>query len=127
MSHRLHSRTLLFAMLCVAILFVRVGGPHLHLCFDGQEPPVSVQFTGNATHTEHQIGETHADLDIALASELIAKSKPAALDLPILLLATLLLVLLPLPKGPRLRRIALCRLAPPPFLRPFAQGPPAVV
>jgi hypothetical protein len=66
---------LLIALLCGVLLLTRLGGTHLHLCFDGSEPPISLHV---ADAGDHHPGESapHADQDVALGADLLVK-KPA--------------------------------------------------
>ena len=54
----------------LAIPFVFPAGARIHLCFDGREPPVSVQISqpASAGVTAHAFKPT-ADVDLALADE----------------------------------------------------------
>ena len=82
----------LVMLLCVTLL-LRVGGAHLHLCFDGTEPPASLHLFEDGPHHETlSFGFTHQDVDIAVVAELLSKSNNSANDLPLtmLLLASLL-------------------------------------
>ena len=57
-------------ILCAILLLVRVGGPHLHLCFDGSEPPASFHaFDLAGHHGLPGIDASHDDADIALIAE----------------------------------------------------------
>lgn len=119
-------RALLLTLICVAVVFVRLGGAHLHLCFDGGEPPVSLQFTDVEHHAEHHVGDVHDDFDLSLAGDMIAKSKASSFDLPLLLLAALLLPLLPTAGvSVPARRPPRRPIPRPPFLRPPLRGPPS--
>lgn len=124
-NSRLHHPWLL-TLLCVMLLVVRVGGAHLHLCFDGGEPPVSFHLEdAGIHHQESGVSAPHQDQEVMLADEAIGKFSKLSLELPVLLVAALLAWAVPLaPRQP----------APgysPPFyalaarlLRPPLRGPP---
>lgn len=63
--HSRYSRLMLW-VLALAFLTVRASDTHLHLCFDGQEPPASVHLADASVHNDehHQAGEHHADKDL---------------------------------------------------------------
>lgn len=114
----------LLTLLCVALLVVRVGGAHLHLCFDGGEPPVSLHLMDDAAHTGPGMQSGHQDMDVALAGEAFAKTAKLGLDLPILLIAALLawsLFQAPRPSVPGYRLPLISAVH---FLRPPLRGPP---
>lgn len=81
--------------LLVAMLVTRVSGVHLHLCFDGQQPQISVQ-SGHAGSDE--LGVTHADddKDVSLVSDALVKNFDDVGMLPVLLVAAVLLFILSL-------------------------------
>lgn len=119
-------RHTLLTLLCVALLLVRVGGSHLHLCFDGHEPPASFHLFDEEPHHEKSgIGSSHQDADIGLLVDMILKSLRWDSNLPLFLLAAVLLW--PLLLRPQTFRPALSEPAPSPsvvFLRPPLRGPP---
>ena len=117
---------LIAAVLCLALVIVRVGGAHLHLCFDGTEPPVSYHaFEDGSAHELPGFDVTHQDADIALTSDMHSRLGTAFNDLPVLLSIAVMVWLLP-----RLRRtfVALrsVRIAhdSPSLLLPPLRGPP---
>ncbi|TXH04486.1 MAG: hypothetical protein E6R07_07415 [Nevskiaceae bacterium] len=72
-------------LLCIALLVVRVGGAHLHLCFDGQEPSASIHLADAGDLGEHsEWGVPHKDANIDLGNDGLAKLPK--LDLPLLAL-----------------------------------------
>jgi hypothetical protein len=80
---------------CLALviwLITSWSGAHGHLCFDGQEPPISVHMHTLGEHTDHAIDEQHVDADIDLSQPLLAKL--TKIDLPLLLAAALLFAVL---------------------------------
>lgn len=100
---------------------------HVHLCFDGQEPPASVHgaFGDHARHAHHafQPDQDHDDLDIDLQDQALTKSfKP---DLPAV--APSALCVLPLAERAQVTAIAGPRnspRAPPRFSLPRLRAPP---
>jgi len=116
------------ALLCITILVMRVGGAHLHLCLDGSEPPVSVHLTDDAGLDASHVGagKTHHDQDVSLSGEVLAKKLDGALQLPVLLIAAVLLFLVPLvsvPVVPR-DRTTLIHSIPIFRIRPPLRAPP---
>jgi hypothetical protein len=94
---RLFVRTCI-TLLCITVLVLRVGGAHLHLCLDGSEPPVSVHLTDDAGLNDPHagVGQAHHDQDVSLSGEVLAKKLDAALQLPVLLAALVVLFVVPL-------------------------------
>lgn len=81
-----------FAFLFILVVMMRTGGAHLHYCFDGSEPPVSVhwQNDGEHHHAEHTAGAAqveHSDVDVLLSDDAPVKKSTIDLDLLALLLA----------------------------------------
>ena len=118
------SNVVLLTLLCVTILLARVGGAHLHLCFDGSEPPASLHFNEVDHQAEHHTDAEHDDLDISAVGDVVTKSGLSSLDLPALLLVVLLLSLLTTLYKPAHTRPAHAFAASPPFLLPPSRGPP---
>jgi hypothetical protein len=116
------------SLLCITVLVMRVGGAHLHLCLDGGEPPVSVHLSADtgADHPEPGVGQGHHDQDVSLSGEVLAKKIDGALQLPVLLVAALVLFLMRPVGGsliPRDRTALVPRVAV--FhIRPPLRGPP---
>ena len=89
-------------MLCVAVITLRVGGAHLHLCFDGSEPPVSLHMSDAGSHhaDDHPANEPHAavadfahdDQDVGVGGDLVSKKTSSDVDLFILGLVFALLL-----------------------------------
>lgn len=83
----------ILALMALAIwLLASWSGAHGHLCFDGQEPPVTVHMELLGDHPEHGDNERHVDADLDVSQLLIVKL--VKIDLPLLMVAALLLVLL---------------------------------
>ena len=118
----------LIATLCVAMLVLRVGGLHAHLCMDGSEPPLSFHVEDSGIHhvDEASVGEDHADRDVKLASDVVVKKPFGGLDLTLAAAFCALLLfllarpreLLAFPSLPAKVRSAWHRLRPP------LRGPP---
>ncbi|MCC6201601.1 MAG: hypothetical protein IT494_01195 [Gammaproteobacteria bacterium] len=130
MSRTPPSRVLLLTLACIALLFRPVGSEHLHLCFDGSEPPASLHlFDLGVHHAEAGYAEpgsdaTHHDSDVALSDNALTKSKPERTLVLALLVAVSLSGLLPAPRR-FLTAIPLpARTLAPPHLRPPLRGPP---
>lgn len=122
---RLHSPWLL-TLLLVMLLVVRVGGAHLHLCFDGGEPPISLHLMDHGLHHGAPgMDAGHQDADVAVADDALAKFAKLGLDLPVLLLAALLvwsLLQAPRQPAPGYRNPVFFSAAH--SLRPPLRGPP---
>lgn len=73
-------------------LLISMGSAHAHLCFDGQEPPIS--YTSDAL--DHHDDQGHKDVDVSLTKLVIVKL--FKLDLPIVLAVLALLILSSLPQ-----------------------------
>ncbi|MEJ0087375.1 MAG: hypothetical protein WDO72_17010 [Pseudomonadota bacterium] len=118
---------LLTVLLCAALFVLRIGGTHLHLCFDGSEAPVSLHATDSGVHHGEAVASLpHSDQDISVGVEALVKKSSAALDLLALTFAfSLLLFFLP-----RSRHLPPDFLSPPRLsparirLRPPLRGPP---
>lgn len=121
-----HTRAFLL-LLCIAMLVMRVGGAHLHLCFDGTEPRAVIHLDDGSLESEHEKNaSSHSDFKLSLSGEALAKKAGTGFDLPALLIVCTLLFLLPrwnTPKIPRQRATA--ALFQNAFLlRPPLRGPP---
>jgi hypothetical protein len=81
-------KTFAFATLILWLL-VSWSGAHGHMCFDGQEPPVTVHMEILTDHPEHDSSENHVDANVELSQLLIVKLHK--IDLPLLTTALLLL------------------------------------
>lgn len=79
-------------LFCIVILAVRIGGAHLHLCFDGSEQPVSVHVGELVAHDEHD-GIHHTDKDLNLVDSGVAKTLIQVLSAPALIAAIIVLCL----------------------------------
>lgn len=82
-----------FAFVALVIwLIASWSGAHGHLCFDGQEPPMTVHMDMLGDHPEHGSEEQHLDADVDLSQ--LALAKLVKIDLPLLIAAALLFVVL---------------------------------
>lgn len=127
MLDRLSPRQLLLSLLCVALFGARVGGAHLHLCFDDSEPAVGAHIDAEASHHADHHDGTHDDLDISLVGDALAKPGKSLFDTPVLLPAAfwvtaLLAQALQIPAGEPARLLASVTH----FLRPPLRGPPPI-
>ena len=112
-------------LLAIAVLAVRVGDAHLHICGDGQEQPIALHVAD--TPGQHHSDEgAHKDRDLDISGPTLIKKAGGLDELTLApLLAFALVVLLPV-----IRRIEpLADTAPvvptPLFsLRPPLRGPP---
>ncbi len=91
MQNILHHKTLAFVALIIWLI-ASWSGAHGHLCFDGQEPPVSVHMHALGEHPDHTTDEQHVDADVDLSQPFLAKL--TKIDLPLLIAAALLLAVL---------------------------------
>src|SRR5690242_12528275 len=101
MISRFASHTRWIWLLCLVLLAVRMGGAHLHLCFDGMEPPLAVH-AGDivehgdehaSQHHDENANKQHADVDLNLVDNGIAKTIKQIAAMPILLAALIVLCL----------------------------------
>lgn len=125
------TRPFLLVMACLAMLVMRLGGVHQHLCFDGSEAPSALHFVDGGLHhveTGHGVsiddGFHHHDVEVSAADDGVTKLP--SLDLPVLALLIAVSLLLPLGRRSGLRPARpYTRLSPPPLhLRPPLRGPP---
>jgi hypothetical protein len=115
-----------FLFLILAVLVTRLSGVHLHLCFDGQEPPATIHTIDDAAHDElHHVEQDHTDKDVDVLDAALTKSK-GPVDLPVLFAACLLLLMLVHPAGRHWPLAASYRVFTPLLfaLRPPLRGPP---
>jgi hypothetical protein len=119
------SRTLLLTLVCVALLVARIGGAHLHLCFDGSEPPASLHVLDVGLHSGVSADSEHHDYDLMLGEQTLAKYGDHEIDLPALLLTALVLLLVvPLARRAAIVRSPAPRVRAPSSLHPPPRGPP---
>ncbi|WP_295680976.1 hypothetical protein [uncultured Nevskia sp.] len=125
------TRPFLLVLACIAVLVMRLGGVHQHLCFDGSEAPSALHFVdGGLHHVETAGGDLisddvhHHDVEVSAADDGVTKLP--SLDLPVLALLIAVSLLLPLGRRIGLRPARpVIRLAQAPLhLRPPLRGPP---
>ena len=87
----LRHQTIAF-MALVIWLITSWSGAHGHLCFDGQEPPMTVHMDMLGDHPEHGSKEKHIDADVDLSQ--LALAKLIKIDLPLLTAIALLFAVL---------------------------------
>lgn len=81
-------------LLCTTLLLARLGGEHVHLCLDGQGPPVSVDGpAGCPPVVGAAAGQKHNDRDVDLQTAVTVKGQPTLSDSLILISGTSLRVL----------------------------------
>lgn len=129
MWRRLRSNPVLLWTLLLAVLAVRIGDTHLHLCFDGLEPATSIHFADASVHhdDEHHESETHADQDVNPFVGTLVKSDDDSRPVFAYIVGVLLIiqpVLEPSALGP-IDPAPLSDTSPPFHLRPPLRGPPA--
>ena len=76
-------------MVCIAILAVPAEGAHWHLCFDGYEPPVTLDFgTSGATASLHAAGSgvraQFHDVNVSLTGSALEKQVAGVVSPPLL-------------------------------------------
>jgi len=109
---------------CVAFLSLRLVGDHLHFCFDGREPIVSLHGDdGDVHHAEAGIVSPHQDVDVDLMSAVLKGASDVLV--PLVLVGALFLLIVPLLQ---VRRIEFASVLLPDsrfqHLRPPLRGPP---
>lgn len=124
MGIALRHRFLITLVACIAFLSLRLVGDHLHFCFDGSEPLVSVHGDdGDIHHAEVGVGAPHEDVNVDLMSAVFKGASDVLV--PLALLGALLLFFLP---RVRVLRIEFPSLPLPDsryhHLRPPLRGPP---
>ena len=115
----------LIAMLCIAVIVLRVGGNHLHLCFDGDEPPVSLHVADSGIqHAEEPAGD-HSDREITPGADVLVKKSSDSVDaLTLALLCALLLFVASRGSAPPTPWRDPVSLSSRSRLRPPLRGPP---
>lgn len=123
----LPTRNSMVPLLCGILLLLRIGGAHLHLCFDGQEPPVTAHLLdGGVEHLHGSTTHEHQDENIDDGSASLVKKSTVDVDLlPLLFAALVLWIVLPRPGMPRFRGNLLPAFHVSSHLRPPLRGPPA--
>ncbi len=123
------STRLLIWTVLVAVLVVRASDTHLHLCFDGQEPPATVHFADASVHQDddHHEDQDHADKDVDPFIGALAKSDDGDGDIATFIIGSVLLAWIPraLDEPPTQWHSPYATAGPPHHLRPPLRGPPA--
>ena len=107
---------------------LRLSGAHLHLCFDGSEPPSTVHYQAHMD-LEHNLpgaSAAHEDMDIPLVGELFRKASKSGFDLPVFLVGLWILWALFVAEKlltPAFRRLFVHSSSPRALLPPL-RGPP---
>lgn len=125
--HSGYRRLMLWALV-LTVFTVRASDTHLHLCFDGQEPPTSVHFADASVHDDdhHPTDDSHADQDLDPFVGMLLKSAGTDPDVALPVSVIALVLLLPLPRDAVLVPSEPEPVAadPPFYLRPPLRGPP---
>lgn len=115
------------SIVLLAVLVTRLGGVHLHLCFDGNEAPATLHApdTADHAHSHHHMDGQQADKDLDVLGAMLVKKSGGSADLPALLAVCLVLLLL-LPHARGQWPAAASHFVFPQFLllRPPLRGPP---
>lgn len=125
---RLSTLGMVLWLLAIASLPLRMTDAHLHLCMDGQQPPVALHVQHVATHDGAHADDDHNDRDVDLsATTTVAKS--SLLDdgvVPALLHVYVLAALLPPPSAAAPVKVSVRSFHSAPIDGPPpARGPPA--
>jgi hypothetical protein len=84
------------ALISLAVLAMPVSGAHLHLCFDGGEPPATFHpIEDGSAHDGPDATGTHNDKDVSLQDAALAKKQDRAQDLPTALAVAALVLRMP--------------------------------
>jgi hypothetical protein len=84
------------ALISLAVMAMPVSGAHLHLCFDGGEPPATFHAVEDGSaHDQPAVNGAHNDKDVSLQSVALAKKQDGALDLPMALTVAALIIRVP--------------------------------
>jgi hypothetical protein len=120
---RAQSKALL-VLLCIFVVMMRVSGAHMHLCFDGSEPPATLHMD-NDQGLHHTNDRSHSDADVSLDDTLVKKFD-LGFDSQVLLATLFLLIaIVPLVTLSRIRFDLLPHLhSQRAFIRPPLRGPP---
>ena len=123
-----HLERWLLTLLCVALLLARVGGAHVHLCYDGNEPAASFHLLDDANTPHHDnlsMVSTERDVNVGIGSELSPKT---AFDSAFLFAFVAISFMLLDLKRQRFKPAFDLRVAgsTPDSLRPPMRGPPLI-
>jgi hypothetical protein len=121
-------RKSLLWLLAILMVVMRVGDVHLHLCFDGGEPPATVHALDAGTeHVNDGTLGSHDDIDV---DEPSAQYKVADAGLDLLVAPLLVLVFRLAPAGAQMDlppADPLLLHTDPALLLPPSRGPPATL
>lgn len=110
---------------------LRIAGTHLHLCYDGSEPPVSLHVADSGSHhgeAHAEPADSHVDRDVAMTGDYVAKKPAGDLLLPFLVLVFAFALLAPTrTRGLLPEYRSLLPLPARAHLRPPSRGPPALI
>jgi hypothetical protein len=83
-------------LVSLAIMAMPISGAHLHLCFDGNEPPATFHpLEDGSAHDDSTAGGAHNDTDVSLQGLALAKKHDGALDVPAALTVAVLIIRMP--------------------------------
>ncbi len=85
----LNHKTFAFATLIIWLL-AGWSGAHSHMCFDGQEPPVTVHIHAIGDHADHDSSQYHLDADVSLDQP--APTHLLKIDFPLLVNTAFLVI-----------------------------------
>ena len=114
-------------LLCAVIVVTRVSGAHVHLCFDGTEPLVSVHAEEGRLDFDHERSRRgHSDLEVSLSANTLVNKAFIAGTLPVAVSITIVCLLCGAFAASKIGRP---RSSPVPLswsflLRPPLRGPP---
>lgn len=114
-------------LLCAALLLTRMSGEHLHLCFDGADPPISMHTDGSEFDVlDEQSGHCPADVKVRLSADALVKKSVMALDVSAAMVRAFVLVLVADTHPPKFSHFRTPSPLPSAafFLRPPLRGPP---
>jgi hypothetical protein len=84
------------ALISLAVMAMPVSGAHLHLCFDGMEPPATFHAVEDgSSHDFPAATGAHNDKDVSLQSVALAKKHDGARDLPAALSLAAIIIRMP--------------------------------
>jgi hypothetical protein len=83
-------------LISLAVMAMPVSGAHLHLCFDGNEPPATYHpAEDGSAHDDPAATGTHNDKDVSLQGVALAKKHDGGLDVPTALTVAVLVFRIP--------------------------------
>ncbi|MEJ0034491.1 MAG: hypothetical protein WDO68_00140 [Gammaproteobacteria bacterium] len=84
------------ALISLAVMVMPVSGAHLHLCFDGSEPPATFHaIEDGSAHDDPAVEGAHNDKDVSLQGVALAKKQDSPLNLPTAVTAAVLVIRMP--------------------------------